>query len=348
MNIVDGIRLQSRRAALIEAATLSILIGALDVVTGYEVNLVLFYAAPVLMTLYWCANWISYLTALWCGLVWWGADVISGHPYSSAIARGSELSLHFACFVLLAVAGTAIKRHSRMSEGRIDLLEANRELERQLVQITEHERERIGQDLHDGLCQYLAAIRCTAATLKSELERANLPSFGAAAHDVAQLLQCAVSQAHDLARGLVPVQLEEEGLSAALEELALSTGRLMGVRCAFQASGTIATHDDVRMRHLYRIAQEAITNAAKHAKPHRIDVLLSGNANATILSVADDGVGISKTTKNQRGLGMSIMKYRSSIIGGEFFIEEPSRGGTIISCAVHHEDENGLTNLASV
>jgi signal transduction histidine kinase len=348
LNIIEIIRHQSSRAAAIEAATLLVIIGIVDILTGYEVSLVLFYAAPVLITLYWCANWVPYLTALLCGLVWWGADVISGHPYSNAMVRGWELLFRFVFFALVAVAGTAIKRYSRTSKGRIDLLEANRQLERQLVEISEHERERIGQDLHDGLCQYLAAIHCTAAALKSELERANLPSFAAAADDVTQLLQSAVSQAHDLARGLVPVQLGEGGLSAALEQLAFSTTRLMGVPCAFQPSGTIATGNDARMHHLYRIAQEAVNNAAKHAKPCRIDVTLSGNANATILSVADDGVGISKTTKNQRGLGMNIMKSRSTIIGGEFFIEEPTRGGTVISCAMHHEEDNGGIGVAPV
>jgi signal transduction histidine kinase len=348
VKIIDTIRYQSSRAAIIEAATLLMFIGIVDVMTGYEVSLVLFYAAPILITLYWCPNWVPYLMALLCGLVWWGADVISGHPYSNAMVRGWELSFRFVLFVLMAVAGTAVTRHSRTSKGRIDLLEENRQLERQLVEISQHERERIGQDLHDGLCQYLAAIRCTAAALKSELERSNLPTFAAAADDVAQLLQSAVAQAHDLARGLVPVQLGEGGLSAALEELASSTTRLMGVPCSFQPSGTIATGNDARMRHLYRIAQEAINNAAKHAKPHRIDVTLSGNANATILSVADDGVGISKTTKNQHGLGMSIMKCRSTIIGGEFFIEEPNGGGTVISCAMHREEDNGGNNVALV
>jgi signal transduction histidine kinase len=348
LKIIDTIRYQSSRAAIIEAATLLVIIGIVDAVTGYEVSLVLFYAAPVLITLYWCANRASYLMALSCGLVWWGADLISGRPYSNAIVQGVELSFRFGFLFLVAIAGTVVKRHSRTSKGRIDLLEENRQLERQIVEISEHERERIGQDLHDGLCQYLAAIRCTAAALKSELERANLLSFAAAADDVTQLLHSAVAQAHDLARGLVPVQLAEGGLSAALEELASSTTRLMGVPCSFQPSGTIATGDDARMRHLYRIAQEAINNAAKHAKPRRIDVTLSGNANATILSVADDGVGISKTTKNQHGLGMSIMKCRSTIIGGEFFIEEPNGGGTVISCAMHRGEDHGGNNVALV
>lgn len=341
-------RQQSSRAAFVEAVVLLLAVGLANFIIGYEIDLVLFYLVPILMAVYWCENWVACLMAVLCGAVWWGANAISGHHYTSSTVQVWDLSLHIAFFLLVGFGSVAVKSHSRMSKGRIDLLEHNRQLESQIVEISEHEQERIGQELHDGLCQYLAAIRCTAAALKTELDRANLQTFAAAADDVSQLLQSAVRQAHDLARGLVPVQLGEGGLTAALDELVCSSTRLLGVPCSFQPHGRIASGDEAKMRHLYRIAQEAINNAAKHARPNQISVALSSNANATILSVSDDGVGISKTRKNQHGLGLSIMKSRSAIIGGEFFVEEPSSGGTVISCSMHREAGNGVENGALV
>ena len=299
-----------------------------------------FYAVPIVLTVWRCRSSTAILMAILSGFVWWVADYETGHPYSSLGVQIYEVADRFVFFLLMAGAGLAVKRNARTADERIALLEENRRLEHEIIEISEYEHQRIGQELHDGLCQYLAAIRCTAQSLQFELEREGQPKLADGARDVADLLQTAVSQAHDLARGLVPVQLGVGGLTAALEDLAVSTTRRLGVRCSFHPSGGLPRNaDDVKMRHLYRIAQEAVNNAAKHAHPRHIEVALSSNSAATILSVTDDGVGLSRTSRNGQGLGMSIMKYRSGLIGGEFLVEEPSTGGTVVSCSMNIANE---------
>jgi two-component system CheB/CheR fusion protein len=166
------------------------------------------------------------------------------------------------------------------------------------------------------------------------LERRSLRELAASAAEIEKLLEESVKQSRALAHGLVPVQLDEAGLPAALQELAVYTTRLFGMDCTFEFAGENGFNHAGKATHLYRIAQEAINNATKHGKAENIEVRLSGNASAMSLSIADDGTGFSKTEKNMNGVGISIMRYRANVVGGEFEIEDRPNGGTIVSCTV--------------
>ena len=329
---------QSKRLVFLEATLLLLLIGALDLLTGYEASLVIFYIAPIAMAVRYCnrkmAVWIAILASLTC---WW-ADTAAGHPYPDSAIHAWEIGVRSVFFLLVAVVGSALKKHHDAANTRISSLEHSQRLEHQIVEVSEYEQQRIGQDLHDGLCQYLAALGCSAAALKSDLEKSGLPKFAAVAEDLAQLLRAGISQTRNLARGLMPVQMEEGGLASSLQELTTTTSRLLGIDCVLNCNGKVIPDGNARAMHLYRIAQEAINNASKHGKARHIDVSLSANPAVIVLSVADDGVGISKTTKNLHGMGLSIMRYRSNLIGGEFVIEERPKGGTVISCTVRQEN----------
>ena len=137
------------------------------------------------------------------------------------------------------------------------------------------------------------------------------------ADELAGFLRDAVVQTRNLARGLVPVQMDEAGLASALEELTASATRLLGIRCVYESAGAPLIRDNVVAMHLYRIAQEAINNATKHGKATNVLVSLIEDGKATTLRIADDGTGISKTATGSDGMGLGLMYYRARLVGGE-------------------------------
>jgi len=325
---------QSLTLVFIEALALLFAISWLDLVTGHQVSLVLFYTAPIVFAVWLCDNKSVFIIAALAGALWSWADIALGHVYLSATVQASEIAIRFAFFFLVAVAGIATKEQHQAAKARIALLEHAQRLEKQIIEVSEYEQQRIGRDLHDGLCQFLAAVGCVATSLKIDLEAQNLSEPAASAAEIEKLLSESVKQARNLAHGLVPVQLDEAGLPAALEELAASTSRLLAMDCTFEFAGDYRIAHNDKATHLYRIAQEAINNATKHGKAQNIELRLSANSNAVSLSIADDGAGFSKTEKDLNGLGISIMRYRANVVGGEFEIEARAKGGTIVSCTV--------------
>ena len=316
--------------AFLAALAILTVVGSLDRVTGYTTNFVILYVAPIAITFWWGNRGTAAAVAILSTLTWWWVDTASGHHYFSLAVQAWEVGVRFLFFFLIAMVGSIAKEHHEAVNTRISLLEHSRRLEHQIVEVSEYEQQRIGQDLHDGLCQYLAALGCSAASLKSDLEKSALPQFAAVAGDLADSLRAGISQTRNLARGLMPVQMENEGLVAALQELTSSASRLLGVECTLNCTATNIPIDSSKSRHLYRITQEAINNATRHGKARRIEVFLSSNPVAMVLSITDDGIGISKTTKNLHGMGLSIMRYRANVLGGELAIEEPAAGGTVI------------------
>jgi signal transduction histidine kinase len=323
---------QSTAIAFAESLVMLFAISWVDLKVGHEVSLVLFYSAPIVFAVWLCDNSSAFLVAGLAGVLWSWADIVCAHSYSSGTTQAWEIAIRFAFFFLVALAGIATREQHRASSARISLLEHARKLEKEIIEVSEHERQRIGRDLHDGLCQLLAAIGCAAASLKVDLNEQGLEKLAADAGEIERLLSESVEQARDLSHGLVPVQLNEAGLPAALQELAISTSRLLPVECTFESAGQTGASLNGRATHLYRIAQEAIHNAAKHGKARKIDIRLSANASATSLSIADDGIGFSKNGND--GVGISIMRYRAHIMEGEFTIESDCDGGTIVSCTV--------------
>jgi signal transduction histidine kinase len=281
------------------------------------------------------------------GVFWSWADLMQGSVYPTGVVQAGEIAIRFVFFFLVAVAGIALKEKHHASNARISLLERARRLEKQIIEVSEHERQRIGRDLHDGLCQFLAAIGCLATSLKMDLQKDSLGKLAATAGEIEKLLAESVNQARDLAHGLVPVPLGDGGLPAALQELTASTGRLFPLECSFEFAGETELPKDSTATHLYRVAQEAINNATKHAKARRIDIRLSANRSALSLSIADDGTGFSKTQKQMNGVGISIMRYRVNLLGGEFEIEDRPAGGTIVSCTVPLGRSNLIEPVAS-
>jgi signal transduction histidine kinase len=325
---------QSATLAFSEALALLFGITWLDLATGHQVSLVLFYTAPIIFAVWLCDNKSVFVIAGLAGVLWSWADLVLGHSYSNATVQAWEIAIRFAFFFLIGLAGIAIRERQSASHARIALLEHAQKLEKQIIEVSEYEQQRIGRDLHDGLCQFLAAIGCATSALKIDLKENDLEQLAAKAGEIEKHLSEAVDQARDLSHGLVPVQLDEAGLPAALRELAATTSRLLPVECTFESAGHAAAAQNGKATHLYRIAQEAIHNATNHGKAYKIDIRLSANASATSLSISDDGIGFARNGNSADGVGISIMRYRANLMEGEFAIESAARGGTVVSCTV--------------
>lgn len=210
--------------------------------------------------------------------------------------------------------------------------ERNR-LERQIVNVAEEARRRVSFELHDGLCQQLTAARLRCLALERKLAgsdeiRGDLSQLGA-------LLEASVNQAYDLSRGLWPLEPEADGMVRSLETLVDRLSRNSDSAITFERDGDCEQCLSTDMAKLCRIAQEAITNAVKHARADSITVALHCRKGRQMtLSVRDDGVGIAATTGTRGGLGMSIMAHRARIIGGKLSIREADGGGTLVTCTV--------------
>jgi signal transduction histidine kinase len=148
------------------------------------------------------------------------------------------------------------------------------------------------------------------------------------------MVQHAMTQTRELARGLSPVRLEAEGLADALRELATGTKKVFGCDCRFRSDPPVLLANHAVAVHLYRIAQEAVHNALKHGRARRIDISLAAKDHSVTLAVSDNGVGIPRKLPRRQGMGLRIMRYRAEVIGAVLRIEPHARGGTRVVCTV--------------
>ena len=215
---------------------------------------------------------------------------------------------------------------------RTDITERRR-LQAEILNISEQEQRRIGQDLHDGICQQLAGIELMSQVLEQALTRKS-KRHSAQAGQIAAHVREAITQTRLLAHGLCPVVLESEGLMSALQELAHATTKMFGVECGFRCDHPVHVHDNATATHLYRIAQEAVSNALKHGKARRIQIGLAAEANRIFLAVKDDGIGF-PAPPPRTGAGLRIMQYRAGMIGGSVVVQRGEPAGTTVACSVH-------------
>lgn len=207
-----------------------------------------------------------------------------------------------------------------------------RSLEREILHISEREQQRIGQDLHDDLGQRLAGTWLMSDVLKKNLRNQGLPEAGQAAH-ISSLLKEALVLTRALARGLHPVAIGDGGLTAALEELAARTHQMFSASCVYQGPEHIGL-GNTTATHLYRISQEAVTNAVKHGRAKSISIELSITPQRIILSVKNDGRLLPASVSGD-GMGLRIMKYRADIIGGVLELQNrPNQNGTEVVCTL--------------
>jgi two-component system sensor kinase FixL len=209
-----------------------------------------------------------------------------------------------------------------------------RELQAEILEIAERERRRMGRDLHDGLGQQLTGMELLCRTLARSLEKRGLPEASTAQLLVTHLANT-IEQTRSLARGLVPVIDRPNGLMLALEDFARAVSTLYNVRCIFLCSEPVLIEEHHAAVHLYRIAQEAVSNAVRHGKARRVTISLRHTDEEIWLTVRDNGHGFKPDTVASTGLGLHIMGYRAAIVGASFDIEPAAPRGIKVVCHLH-------------
>jgi signal transduction histidine kinase len=211
-------------------------------------------------------------------------------------------------------------------------IEERRHLEHEIARVADEERRGLGHEVHDGVCQQLtgALLRCQALELR--LER-GIPPTRSELDALSSLLGETIHEARAVAQGLCPLAPRPDALAPALRELAVRAHRMSGVPCEFHAAGDVLVRNPGTAQHLYRIAQEALSNAVRHARASRIRIELRGADDGLRLKVQDDGVGLPDHLR-AAGLGLRTMTFRAQALEGELVIEPAEGGGTRVACHV--------------
>lgn len=208
-------------------------------------------------------------------------------------------------------------------------------LQQQILEVSERERGRIGQDLHDGLGQHLTGIELMTQALEQKLggrSKADAAQAAKIAHHVRE----AIRQTRSLARGLSPVALETNGLMSALQELAANAQEMFRVQCVFACEQPLLIRENTVATHLFRIAQEAVSNAVRHGHATRIEIALTASPERLVLAVSDNGPGFDPARPPGRGLGLRIMNHRAVVCGGTFSVARGPDGGACAVCVIEN------------
>jgi PAS domain S-box-containing protein len=214
---------------------------------------------------------------------------------------------------------------------------ARKVLEQEILEISNREQRRLGTDLHDGLGQELTGLSLLLKVVEGQLAR-EAPQFKADVTRLNDLLAQAISSTRSLARGLAPVDLDHGGLAEALGHLVSRCKHLYHIECAYLETGSkLPPLSEGAATHLYRVAQEALSNAARYANAKRITVELRVSARKLHLSIADDGIGLAAgLARGQPGLGLKIMEYRARTLGGSIEFDQSSPGTRVaLSCSLN-------------
>lgn len=315
-----------------EVLGLITLIGWFDYQTGWEWSFFAPFALPIILATWKAGPRWGCASATLCALVFWAANTDS-HPYQTGWGFPLAVFGRWFYFLILVVAIYAIKTIRNLDRERIRTLEHAQKLERQILDTSEREQQRISRDLHDSLGPHLAAVGYEASNLARELHPHH-PSGEKSAAKICHLVAEAVSLTRDLARGISPVLLDASGLSVALEGLARTTSGLGVAKVTFHETGDTNIGNPEDSIQLYRICQEALNNALKHGRAKNVTILLGRKAQAFRLTVADDGVGFTALPGNKQGMGMHSMQYRARALGGELKIDSHPGEGTVVSCEI--------------
>lgn len=204
------------------------------------------------------------------------------------------------------------------------------QLEREIVAISAREQQRFSQELHDGLSQQLTGLKFKASLLEYQLQSKSLPE-ASDAKAMSELLNQATDEASKLARSVRPVEVDARGLMMALRELAANTSQAQNITCTCEMRRPVFIHDNNVATHVYRIAEEAVTNALVHGAARRITISLSELNNLVTLVVRDDGRGLSQPAK-EAGFGVHMMRYRARMIGGSVELRRNTSSGATLTC----------------
>ncbi|HEX4157674.1 MAG TPA: sensor histidine kinase [Rhizomicrobium sp.] len=333
---------QPRTAMAGYCVLLTLVVGYIDCATGPGISMSAYYLLPLALGA-WYVGWRFSIAAVALGImVWIAANISNGDPSFRnvpVLAWNATVQVFSDAIVVFVV--TRLRELNASLEARVreraaavtkEILERER-VQEELLNVSEREQRRIGRDLHDGLCQHLAATALTCQLLHEELAEQGVAG-AARAQTVVELIQKSIRLSRQSARGLDPVAMDAEGLMSALEEMAATTTDLFRVPCTFECESPVLVHDSTVTEHLFRIAQEAVRNAATHSHAGRIAVTLETMENGLELRIEDDGSGFEPGKSTATGMGLRIMPLRARLIGATFRATSSPGEGTVITCVL--------------
>ena len=329
----------SRRQATAVIVALVVVIGIADYASGIRVSLALFYLVPILLATAWLGGGESVAIVLACGLVRIGGDLLAVDELPLPLwAWWNSLSALIVFLFIAWVFGRLLELfrglEQRVAESAGELLresETRRVLQQQLLAAGSSERALVGQELHDDVCQHLVGTALAAKVLAQHLAQQANARTGEA-ESIVLLLEEAIAKARQLARGLLLSAIEPGDLADKLSEL-VDEGSRSGVYCSFNCNGDVRiTYAGVAAQ-VYRIAQEALRNAVRHADARHVVVGLVTERDTARLSVEDDGRGVGGA-RAASGMGLAIMQQRAAYIDATLAIETAPTGGTRVLCTV--------------
>jgi signal transduction histidine kinase len=344
---------KSAKAGLWASCLLGIfVVGFVDLVTGSEFGLSPLYMVFVAI-IAWRGNWnAGILISLLAATVWSAVDISTRDYTYPAIAfwNGSMRLIMFLTVALLlshlrylnGVLEKNVVEKSLALTAEVDRHESTRkalwnsdEQLRMLIEKEENERRRIGRDLHDTLGQDFTALALLGKELEEKLQTEGMPE-AILAGKISRYANEAIQRIRHLARGLYPFGVKSDGLAAAMRELTLAAKELLGVDCEFICPRPMEPSSSVEVLHIYRIVQEAVTNAVRHGKAKKIRILSIQENNRFVLRIEDDGCGMKPPSgpPQEGGMGMSIIKYRVRVLGGDVAWEPLQPHGTAVVCSL--------------
>jgi signal transduction histidine kinase len=321
------------------ALLLVIGVGAIDYVSGYQIYLSIFYLLAISFAVWNVSALFAIFVAALSITSWLVGDWAAGVTYPNRFVPIWNALITFGFYLVVIWLLARLKSFQatlemRIRERTLELrheISAREQLEKEVADVTERERRRIGYELHDTLCQHLTATSLSLQVLSAKLAKDSLPQATDADHGT-HLVEEAIDLTRKLAKGLFPLELEGEGLDGALLELCRSTEERHRIKCEFRNYSPIPRLDSNTATHLYRIAQEAVANAIKHGHVSHIMIDLSVEQGNLILLITDDGIGLPPKLPGDRGLGLRIMASRAGMLGGSFSAASKADGGTTVRC----------------
>lgn len=331
-----------RKGALIATCLLLVtIIGYIDYVTGYERPLLLFYLLPISLAV-WFGNLLFGLSVAVIAIVaWMWSDLAAGIP----TVGFWNVGMAFASFALFAGMLSKLRTLVRELDRRVlertaalqrEVAERQR-LDREIAQVADRERHRLGQELHDSLGQHLTGTALAAQVLKEKLELKSA-SETAEAEKLVRYVEQGIDLTRNLARGFFSPELDADGLTVALQGLAENTTERFGIDCVFEGEESVGIHDSAIATQLYRIAQEAVANSIKHAAAQQITIRLTMSPSELSLAISDDGIGFPGRLPRSKGLGLQLMRHGASLAGASFDVRRNGLRGTIVTCRLNLQD----------
>lgn len=341
IKILQDIERRSRPFLITLSLVFLAVVGIIDYLTGFEISFSVFYIAGVGLAVWFVGRGFGFVLSVLSVAVWMAGDLAAGAKYSSPLIPvwNAAVLLAFYCimvWLLATVRSFSKKLEIRVQQRTLALTRemAERErLEKELLEVSEREQRRIGRDLHDSLCQHLTGTALAGQVLEEKLSAKALPE-AADANKIVELVEAGIMMARNLARGIYPVEMEAEGLMAALQELATHSTQRSKVACVFEHASPVFIDDATTATHLYRIAQEAVSNALRHSQATRIVINLSEQNGQVTLTVTDNGVGLPDGWQSGEGLGTRIMAHRAAMSGAAFAMAPNPAGGTRVTCSL--------------